>query len=80
MMRVPSWEFIAEMIDEEMGIGLLPDYVAARKLGIEEVDLEVETPEYHIFAFAKESSHLNFSAEVFLESLKKSIQTAMTGD
>lgn len=73
MMRVPSWEFIAEMIDEEMGIGLLPDYVAARKSGLEEVDLEVDTPEYHIFAFANEPSHLNYSAEVFLEALKKSL-------
>lgn len=74
MMRVPSWELIAEMIDEEMGIGLLPDYVAARKSGLEEVDLEIKTPEYHIYAFAKDPSHLNYSAEVFLDSLKKSIQ------
>ncbi len=73
LMRVPSWELIAEMIDEDMGVGMIPDYVAARKHRLEEVDLKIETPEYHIFAFAKDSSHLNYSAEVFLEALKKSI-------
>lgn len=73
-MRIPSWELIAEMVYEGMGIGFIPDYVVARKPGMEIVDIKIDTPTYHIYAFTQSDYQLNYPAKVFLNGLQESIK------
>lgn len=71
VMEVTSWEIVANMAAEGMGIGYVPDYTSFRKEGIlSEIDLGLELTPYHISAIAPPGMKLRKSSEIFLSLIK----------
>lgn len=67
ILEVGSWEIIASLVSEGMGLGYLPDYVAKRKERLlKPCDLGLETQEYRISAIFPRGTILQKSSEVFL--------------
>jgi DNA-binding transcriptional LysR family regulator len=67
ILEVGSWEVIANLVSEGMGIGYLPDYIAMRRERLlEPCDFGLETQEYRISAIFPKGAILQKSSEVFL--------------
>ena len=70
VMRVASWEVIANLVAEGLGIGYLPDFVADYKKGlIKEYALDFEPLSYRIMAIFPNGMRLRKSSELFLSYL-----------
>lgn len=67
VLEVGSWEIIANLAAEGMGIGYFPDYIA-RKMGpiLQLCELGIETQEYRISAISPSGMKLRKSSEIFL--------------
>ncbi len=67
ILEVGSWEIIANLVAEGMGIGYLPDYIAKRrKDALKLYDLGLEQQEYRISAISPQGMKLRKSSEIFL--------------
>lgn len=75
LMEVSSWEVIANLTEEGLGIGFFPDYVSKRKKFLEKYPLKVDPIPYKIFAIYLKGSKLPKNVEPFLESLKSTLNS-----
>ena len=67
VLEVGSWETIANLVAEGMGIGYLPDYIAKRRKDVLKAwDLGIERQEYRISAIFPKGMKLRKSSEIFL--------------
>ena len=67
VLEVGSWEIIANLIAEGMGIGYLPDYIALRRQDVlQPCDLGIEQQEYRISAIYPQGMKLRKSSSIFL--------------
>jgi DNA-binding transcriptional LysR family regulator len=75
ILKVGSWEVVANLVEEGLGIGYFPDYVAAKKPNLYKCDfLDLQLPEYEISAVYLEGMRLRKSSEVFLSYFQDSMQ------
>lgn len=76
LMEVSSWEVIANLTEEGLGIGFFPDYVAIkRKKFLEECPIKFDSIPYKIFAIFSKAKKIPNNVEAFLELLKANIET-----
>lgn len=66
VLEVGSWEVVANFVEEGLGIGYFPDYVAAKKPSLCKCDLDLQLPKYEISAIYIEGMKLRKSSEIFL--------------
>lgn len=67
ILEVGSWETIANLVAEGMGIGYLPDYIALRRKDVlKSWDLGIERLEYRISAISPKGMELRKSSKIFL--------------
>jgi len=71
LMQVSSWEVIAKLTEEGLGIGFFPEYVAASKKNLVEYSLKLDPIYYKVLAIFPENLPLRSSLQAFLEILKK---------
>jgi DNA-binding transcriptional LysR family regulator len=70
-LEVNSWEMIANLTLEGLGIGYFPDYIALRKKdGLKAYDLSLASFPYRICAFYPKGMKLRKSSEIFLSYFK----------
>lgn len=69
--EVDSWEMIAKLTSQGLGIGYLPDYFAQERsdLSLQEYDLGLKVEEYQMVAIAPKGMKLRKSSEIFLSYL-----------
>ncbi len=65
-LKVASWEVIANLTEQGLGIGLFPDYVALNKKQLVEHELELDPLPYHLDAVHIRGTTLSKNAELFL--------------
>jgi DNA-binding transcriptional LysR family regulator len=66
VIEVGSWEIIAELVAEGLGIGYLPDYIAKQKPLLRPYDLQLEAQQYRISAISPKGMTLRPSTNLFL--------------
>lgn len=67
VLEVGSWEIIANLVAEGMGIGYLPDYIAMRRQDVlQSCNLGIERQEYRISAISPQGMKLRKSSNIFL--------------
>ena len=69
--EVLSWEVIANFVQEGLGVGLLPDYVASRH-GLVKVPLKIPKLTYRINAISSKKKGLTRNAKMFIDLMKSS--------
>lgn len=74
--EVDSWEMIAKLISQGLGIGYLPDYFTKNRtdLSLREYELGLEAKDYRIVAISPKGMKLRKSSEIFLSSLRSCLQ------
>jgi DNA-binding transcriptional LysR family regulator len=71
LMEISSWEVIASLTAEGLGIGFFPDYVAqARKMHLKPYPHEFETIPYKVYAIFPKNIPKSPHAINFLKLLK----------
>lgn len=70
-MVVDSWEMIAKLASQGLGVGYLPDYFAKTELPLQEYPLGLETEEYQMVAISARGMKLRKSSEMFLSYFKQ---------
>ncbi len=71
-LKVSSWEIIANLTLEGLGIGYFPDYIASRnKEKLRQYDLGIAEFPYRICAFFPKGMKIRKSSEIFLSHFKK---------
>ncbi|MCE5317502.1 MAG: LysR family transcriptional regulator [Parachlamydia sp.] len=74
LMEVSSWEVIANLTEEGIGIGFFPDYVAARrKSALVEYVSKCESIPYRICAILPKAAKMPRNRELFLKLLSKEL-------
>lgn len=74
LMEVSSWEVIANLTEEGLGIGFFPDYVALkRKNYLVNYEGRYDPIPYKIYAIFSKNRRLNKNTEAFLEILNKKV-------
>lgn len=72
LMHVSSWVVIANLVEEGLGIGLLPDYIARnRGKNLKTYDLELPPISYKMVAISPKSHSLSRQASAFLDLFKE---------
>lgn len=67
LLEVGSWEVLANLCAEGLGIGYFPDYVATRKgYALKDSTISLKLPSYEISAFFPKGLRLRKSSQVFL--------------
>ena len=66
IIEVGSWEIIAELVAEGLGIGYLPDYIAKQSPFLRPYDLQLEQQQYRISAISPKGMTLRPSTNLFL--------------
>jgi DNA-binding transcriptional LysR family regulator len=69
-LEVLSWEVIANMVKEGLGIGILPDYVAKRHNFIH-VPTKIPKLPYQIVAISSQKKELSRNSKMFIELMQK---------
>lgn len=69
-LEVSSWEVIASFADQGLGIGFMPDYVAANKKGLKVLNLGLDPIPYKIYAIHSKSCPINQASQRFLDFFK----------
>jgi len=67
LMEVSSWEVIAKLTEEGLGVGFFPDYVALNKKSLKEHPLHLPAIHYKIYAIFPPSVKLHKNQEAFLK-------------
>lgn len=71
MMRVASWEVMASLVEEGLGIGFFPDFIAEKRKGIfREYSFGIDLIPYRILAIYPKSYPLSRYAQAFLTGLQ----------
>lgn len=71
IMELTSWEIVANMAAEGMGIGYIPDFNFFRKEHIlSEIDLGIEPIPYHMMVITPKGMRLRQSSEIFLSLIQ----------
>jgi DNA-binding transcriptional LysR family regulator len=70
-MEVSSWEVIAKLTEEGLGIGFFPDYVALGRKSLKEYPSGLAPIPYRIYAIFPPSTPLHKNQEAFLSSFTK---------
>ncbi len=70
VLEVLSWEVIANMITQGLGIGILPDYVAERH-DLMAVPIPIPIISYNIAAISSQKRELSRNAKMFIELIQK---------
>lgn len=72
LMEVSSWEVIACLTEEGLGVGFFPDYVALhKKSSLKEADIKFEPIPYKIFAILSKSRKIPENVKALLDLLSK---------
>jgi len=66
LMEVSSWEVIARLVEEGLGIGFFPDYVAKDRPKLKKIDLKLESIPYRVIAIFPRNIQLTKNLETFL--------------
>jgi len=66
LMEVASWEVIASLVEEGLGIGFFPDYIAKKK-DLERIDLGLPSIPYEVLALFPKGANKHKNSKVFLE-------------
>lgn len=67
LMEVSSWEVIASLTEEGIGIGFFPDYVASRRKNLLISPLDLDPIPYKVYAVFPHQTKLTKSQQTFLE-------------
>lgn len=68
IVEILSWEAIASMVKEDVGIGLLPDYVA-KKHNLTLAGIDIPKVPYSIIAISSQKKELSRNATLFLRGM-----------
>src|SRR5207249_1854085 len=71
LMQVSSWEVIAKLTEEGLGIGFFPDYVALKKKELQVLDLKLPAIHYKVYAIFPSNAKLHRNHDAFLGIVKK---------
>lgn len=72
LMQVSSWEVIASLVEEGLGVGFIPDYVSLRKhRTLEEYPLDIKPIPYKIFALLPGRQRSSRATDAFLDLLAR---------
>lgn len=63
---VKSWEVVARLTNEGLGIGYFPDYIASQKENLRPSNMRLQLPRYQLCAIYPEGMKLRKSSELFL--------------
>ena len=75
LMQVSSWEVIAKLTEQGLGIGFFPDYVALQKRELRVYDeLKLPSIQYKVYAIFPQSVKLHKNHELFLQIFSKKIK------
>lgn len=66
LMEVSSWEVIARLVEEGLGIGLFPDYVAHGRTKLKKIDWKLDPIPYRVVAIFPRNVQLSKNLELFL--------------
>jgi DNA-binding transcriptional LysR family regulator len=66
LMEISSWEVIARLVEEGLGIGFFPDYVAQDRAKLKKIDLKLEHIPYRVLAIFPRNIQLTKNLENFL--------------
>lgn len=66
ILEVCSWEVMANLVSEGMGIGYFPDYIAKKRKSFQECDIGLDLQAYRIYAISPKGMKLRKSSEIFL--------------
>lgn len=69
VIEVLSWEVIANMIEQGLGEGILPDYVA-RRYGLRPVSVDIPAIPYKIIAISSKNKGLSRNARMFIDLMQ----------
>jgi DNA-binding transcriptional LysR family regulator len=70
-LEVGSWEVLANLSIEGLGIGYFPDYVARKKEALRPIKINLKLPSYDVCAFYPKGMRLRKSSQLFLSCLQK---------
>ena len=72
-LEVGSWEVLANLCAEGLGIGYFPDYVATKKAyALRSIKINLDLPSYEICAFYPKGVRLRKSSQMFLSYFNQS--------
>lgn len=66
-LEVSSWEVIANLVEQGLGAGFIPDYVAAKRATLEPEELDLPPISYRLLAIYPQKVPLSQSARAFLD-------------
>lgn len=69
LMEISSWEVIARLAEEGLGIGFFPDYVALGHPKLKKIDLKLESIPYRVLAIFPRNVQVTKNFETVLESV-----------
>ncbi len=72
LMEISSWEVIARLVEEGLGIGFFPDYVAAGKTKLVRAHGKIAAIPYRVLAIFPRNTKLSSNIEKFLKICGKS--------
>jgi len=71
LMEISSWSVIAKLVQEGLGVGLFPDYIAYANPDIKPVLSELNPMEYTLYALFEKNMEPNVHAQKFLDLFSK---------
>jgi DNA-binding transcriptional LysR family regulator len=71
LMEISSWGVIAKLVQEGLGVGLFPDYIAYANQDIKPVLSELNPMEYTLYALFERNLEPNIHAQKFLNLFSK---------
>lgn len=71
LIEILSWEVIASMIEEGLGVGMLPDYVA-KKYNLVPIRMKISPINYSLIAIWSKKKELSRNAKLFIELISNS--------
>jgi DNA-binding transcriptional LysR family regulator len=73
LMEVSSWEVIAKLTEEGLGVGFFPDYVAQNRRMLKEYDLGLPVIDCKVYAISQAGYEPHKNVQAFIEILQRSI-------
>ena len=70
MMEISSWEVIARLAEEGLGIGFFPDYLAIGHPKLKKIDLKLESISYRALAIFPRNVQVTKNLETVCELLR----------
>jgi DNA-binding transcriptional LysR family regulator len=70
-LNVESWSLIADAIENDLGIGILPDFLENTNPKIVPIKTPIEMMAYDLCAFTRPDERISLNAELFLSELTR---------